>query len=103
MLIFLAAGCTLTNGIQVYENNENDLTTATTKLVAVLPTVESTETSHNNVTIEVETSSNNTDTPLPQENLNSTGPVQYPTTSTTSSPRAEKILKTYQNSLVLHF
>lgn len=99
MLLLLAAGCSLTDGIQVYENNENDLTTATTKLVAVLPTVESTESSQPNVTIKVDTSANNTDTMLlTKENVNSTGPVQYPTTSTTSSPRTEKILKTYQNS-----
>lgn len=96
--MLLVARFTLTNGIQVYENNENDLTTATTKLVAVLPTVGSTESSQVNVTIEPETSPNNTDTIVPNENVNSTGPVQYPTTSTTSTPRTEKILKTYKNS-----
>lgn len=98
MLVLLFAGFTLTEGIQVYESNENDLTTATTKLVAVLPTIESTDASHNNVTIEVDSSSNITDIILPDANLNSTAPVQYPTTSTTSPPRTEKILKTYQNS-----
>lgn len=103
------------DGIQVYENTENDLTTATTKLLPLTSTTMQTENADyqddeklivaTTTTMMVAADGNVTEASIPAvvtENDPSTnvGPVQYPqmnvSTTTATAPRTEKILKAYQ-------
>lgn len=102
------------DGIQVYENTENDLTTATTKLLPLTSTTMQTESADYQddrklivatTMMVMATDGNVTEPSIPAvvtENDPSTnvGPVQYPqmnvSTTTATAPRTEKILKAYQ-------